>query len=322
VNEEIGSGAGPKRCHNTAVEIETAWREEYLNRRDYAHLTEDQLCIRYTSLLENMVQFDDFGSPFLARTELPYWAKRLCWTEEEFGFRSLTERAAELRQGELSRTRPHLIAARNLWSSVVEPPEVGSYIVKFGQRQHVQEMLSRGRFRVAPATWYSDSSLNPAIRDDELTSQVFSPRGTRLSAKIEGKYEEISGIVGPLRLNRRSENFYVFCAAGGFDPRLFDDFQADACLVIRDLRQFGLALIRGFAAATGMTEVAQGSVHYLDPLHSGDVVHLVEMTKDFRYEYQKEWRISWRSEQPLPKDAAPVFVEIGQLFDCCEAYFL
>jgi hypothetical protein len=46
------------------------------------------------------------------------------------------------------------------------------------------------------------------------------------------------------------------------------------------------------------------------------------MTKHFRHEYQKEWRVAWRSEQPLSNDVGPVFVEIGPLENCCEAYYL
>ncbi len=111
-------------------------------------------------------------------------------------------------------------------------------------------------------------------------------------------------------------------AAGSFDPRLFDDFEADACLLVRDLNNFGLRLLRAFAALAGMTKCAHGSVHYEDPLHPVGPHHLVEMTKHFRYEYQREWRMVWRAEEPLPKTAAPLFVEIGPLTDGCEAFYL
>jgi hypothetical protein len=183
-------------------------------------------------------------------------------------------------------------------------------------------MLAKGRFRISPAVSYSDPSLNTALRDDELVTQVYAPKGTRLSVKIEDAYHELSGIVGPIAFNNRCENFYVFCASGKFDPRLFDDFEADACLLVRDIQQFGLRLIHGFGAAAHMTDVAAGSVHYFDPLHPGEMKHLVEMTKNFHYEYQNEWRIAWTGERPLPKDAAPILVEIGPLANCCEAYYL
>ncbi len=49
---------------------------------------------------------------------------------------------------------------------------------------------------------------------------------------------------------------------------------------------------------------------------------LFEMAKHFRYEYQREWRMVWNSEEPLALTAAPIFVEIGSLADSCEAYCL
>ncbi len=289
--------------------------------RDYLHLTEEQLCERYASLLENAIEFDDSGRAFIARSDGSHWSKRLCWTEEEFRLRSLTERIIELQQLELGRPRPHVIVARKLWSNI-DCPEVGSYLVKFSKSEYVREMIAKGRFRISPAVSYSDPSLNTALRDDELVAQVYAPKGTRLSLKIDEVYQQIPGIVGAIAFNSRCENFYVFCASARFDPRLFDDFETDACLLIRDIQQFGLRLIHGFGAEAHMKEVAAGSVHYLDPLHPDGAEHLVEMTKHFRYEYQSEWRIVWKADQLLSKDAVPVCVEIGSLADCCEAYYL
>lgn len=228
----------------TSVSTEKDWKEEYRSRRAYAHLTDKQLCERYVSLLENMIEFDDSGSAFIARNSVPYWSKRLCWTEEEFRVRSLMNQAVELKQRELGRPRPQLVAGRKLLSSI-ELPELGSYIVKFSGSRYVKDMLADGRFRISLASSYNDPSLNPALRDDELTAERFLPAGTRLSVKLEGDYQEIPGIVGPLCHTSHCEDFYVFCAAGIFDPRLFDEFQADACLIVKDLHQFGLALIRG-----------------------------------------------------------------------------
>jgi hypothetical protein len=89
-----------------------------------------------------------------------------------------------------------------------------------------------------------------------------------------------------------------------------------------DLNSFGLALLREFAAVAGMTKVVHGSVHYEDPLHPVAENHLVEMTKHFRYAYQREWRMVWNSEEPLSLTATPILVEIGSLADSCSAHYL
>lgn len=301
--------------------VESSWIQGYRDRRVYSHLTMDQLCDRYTALLENAIAFDDGGRAFVDRPTAPYWSKRLAWTEEEFRLREAPELLVGIQDRELGRPRPHVMAAQKLRSEIEQFP-LRSYIVKFGKRAHVEEMLSKGRFRISPAASYSDPSLNRAIRDDELNAQTMFPAGTRLSVQADGEYKEIPNIIGPLCHTRHCENFFVFCAAGTFDPRLFDDFEADACLLVRDLNRFGLLLLREFATVARMTKQVHGSVHYEDPLHPSGENHLVELTKHFRYEYQREWRMIWNSEEPLPLTATPIFVEIGSLADSCSAYYL
>lgn len=298
-----------------------ACTEEYRRCRYYSHLTDAQLCLRYAALLRNVVRFDDGGRAFFEKTFTPYWSWRLAWAEEEFRLRAAPQRILAIRQQEIERPRPRAIAARELFAKAILPP-FGSYVVKFGQRAHIEEMLSRGRFRISTAASYDDPSLNPAIRDDELQAAIMFPAGTQLHVSVDGEYREIPGILGPLRSSRRCANFYVFCASGYLDPRLFDDFQADACLLVRDLNYVGLLLLRGFAAMAGMTRQAHGSVHYEDPLHPVKEVHAVELTKHFQYSYQKEWRMVWNTDEPLPPTAAPQFVEIGSLAGSCEAYYL
>lgn len=306
------------------MEPNTVWCTEYRKHRNYGHLSNEQLSARYSSLLENSVQFDDFGRPFIARDDRLPRPKQLCWVEEEFRLRSMEWKASELEHFELGRNRPNVRAAQVLWSRV-PPPAPDSYIVKFALRPYVEEMLARGRFRIAPAHSYNDSSLNSAARDDELLTEHLTPNGTRLYVKLDGEFQEIHGIVGPLHYKRRCDNYYVFCAAHRFEPRLFDDFDADACLVVRDCEEFARRLMHGVAHVAGMARCACGNVQYIDPfdqLTSSDSSQFVEMSKNFRFEYQAEWRMVWKGDQPLPMDAPPLFVELGPLADCCEAYYL
>lgn len=94
--------------------------------------------------------FDDNGRAFIDRPCAPYWSKRLAWTEEEFRLRAAPELLGAIQRRELERPRPLVIAAREIWSHIEQPP-LGSYIVKFGQRAHVEEMLSKGRFKISSA---------------------------------------------------------------------------------------------------------------------------------------------------------------------------
>jgi DNA invertase Pin-like site-specific DNA recombinase len=248
--EDVGRGVWDRgqggRCRgvnqhipqNMFMEAEAIWLQEYRDGRAYVHLTDEQLCYRYACLLENAIAFDDFGAHWIIKSDQAHWSKRISWVEEEFRFRSLAHRIEELRAVELARSRPPVKAARRV-SSTIEALSPGSYIVKFAERRYVRDMLAYGRFRISPASRYCDASLNPAIRDDELQAEIFAPAGSSLSMQVDEAYREIPGILGPLVFRRRCSDFYVFCAAGVFDPRLFDEFQADACQVVRDIQRFG-----------------------------------------------------------------------------------
>ena len=292
----------------------------YRRRRYYAHLTDDQLCERYAGLLDNALVFDRDGPPVIVRTATRR-SRALVWTQEELRLRCLGQRACALEEHELSRPRPRMLAACRLLAGIT-PLRRGSQIVKFGRRTHIQAMIEQGRFRISPATTYDDPSLNRAIRDDERRAELFMPNGTTMHVKIDDTYHEVPRLTAPLRYNVRCENFYVFCAATVLDARCFDDFDADAIMIVRDLQTFSSRLIPAFGEAAGVTKYRCGSVLYLDPLHAGYEIKEVEITKHVRYSYQHEWRILWAADDPIPDDAMPLTIDIGTLADCCEAHYL
>lgn len=223
----------------------------------------------------------------------------------------------------MTRPRPSMAAATQLFSRLAPGLKDGSYLVKFSKRQYVEEMLISGRFRISPALAYKSDLFNAAIRDDESVRETLAPYGTKLLMKVDGEYKEITGISGAISFkSKRCENFYVFCASGRLDPRLFSDFEADACLVVRNLQEFGFRLTTAVASSTGCSKQAHRSVYYDDPCHTRPEKLPVEFVKHCRYEYQKEWRIAWRCDNPIAEDAPPVFVDLGPLDDCCEAHYL
>jgi hypothetical protein len=58
-------------------------------------------------------------------------------------------------------------------------------IIKYGRREHMTDLVERGRLRLTPASNYDDPSLNPAIRDAELEFSIHFPPGTRLKIEME-----------------------------------------------------------------------------------------------------------------------------------------
>jgi len=63
--------------------------------------------------------------------------------------------------------------------------EPGKCLFKFGKEKHLRHALLTGSIRVAPASSYSDPSLNYAIRDDELSFTIHMPGNGAFIQKVD-----------------------------------------------------------------------------------------------------------------------------------------
>ena len=115
-------------------------------------------------------------------------------------------------------------------------------LVKLGQKGHIKDAINLGRFRIAPAAYYGDPSLNPAIQDDELAVTAIRSADTAIIHHIDpvtGKEGDPIRALGEVTYSRRLlDNFYVMCMTSGYEPRLIDDFGYDAMLVIENVNRF------------------------------------------------------------------------------------
>ena len=70
--------------------------------------------------------------------------------------------------------------------------EKNQALFKFGKLEHLEKIFKEGRIRYAPATSYNDPSLNPSIRDEELSVSVeILPNDVEV--ELEGVSEPIPG---------------------------------------------------------------------------------------------------------------------------------
>ncbi len=123
---------------------------------------------------------------------------------------------------------------------------------------------------------------------------------------------------GRVRFRRELEsNYYVYCLAERLSTRLLYDFEADACLIIRDPAAF-LARFQ-----TAVDEQIPGwrylakEVEYFDPLQVQPNEVDVLTWKHFRYAYQQEMRLAWLPPKPV-RELAPLYVTLGNLEDVAE----
>ena len=199
--------------------------------------------------------------------------------------------------------------------------EAGKNIFKFGKRVHLEGALNEGSLRIAPASSYGDPSLNYAIRDDELSFTIeIHPQEIKVQKVDKQTLKPVGEIAvkGNLTMTMKcATDYWVFCLALTYPLRAYDDFETDACLVIRQPGLFYKRLLDAMRAKTGLDEAIIGAVDYLDPLNSkrGEVKPF--FAKHFRYAYQKEIRVVWCPKSPVEK-LQPLILTLGSLTHVAE----
>lgn len=195
-------------------------------------------------------------------------------------------------------------------------PSTGQALVKLGKLAHMQALYEAGQIRIAPALSYSDPSLNYAMNDDEMRFDRTMP-GSEVTItfldKQTGEPKNVKPIGDVTDTTTLETNFYVYCMTHRLSHRLFDDFEADACVIFREPKAFIEKLVGA------MRETLPGwigwnqEVQYIDPyLHPNKSVDLV-FSKHFRFWYQQEYRFSWIPEKCGREHLEPVILELGSL---------
>jgi hypothetical protein len=254
--------------HLTGPELEQRFRDIFVN-----HL------VLTTDAKLGLVEISKGGA---------YWIELWTHVLEEYGLRCQPLPVPDMREGSASKIGvpdPRLPLATKAAAAVKERNlQPGSYLVKYSKSCFLEPMLEYGRIRIAPASSYKDSSLNLAIRDNELEFSV-NPNPREITLHIfSGKGGKYKGPVKPLTYSMTAKSktdYYVYCLSTRLTPRLFLDFEADACIVIINPEEF-------------------------DPF----------TWKHFRYSYQGEFRLVWLPETPQTNIEC-VHLKIDSLKDLC-----
>ena len=244
--------------------------------------------------------------------------------------------------GELCRKAAAVVSSRGTTNDV---------IVKYGMREHMKNLYDKGLVYLNVASDYDKSSHNPAIRDDERTI-VFkggcSPVGG--TGKFYNK-DTIPGKVKELTEDGRAKfstiyecprlegheyvdlkinmvtNYWMFCMADVLDQRLFADFEADSCVVIK--REPFMRRLLWMARFLPNTNPVFGRVNYVDPLGAFpgskkmrvDGSMPIHMTKVFRYAYQREARFVC-VPRVFQEQLKPRALQIGSISDIADFIIL
>lgn len=297
------------------------WRETYRLYRYLEHFSEFDIIKRKDDILGNLLIFAEDGSPTFDQTvHMKGLIERLIHIDEEMIERGKPINANLLEDGSRYLYKyPNIQRAIRAWGD--RKLMMGEYLVKFGKRKHLSQMMDAGKIRVNPASSYDDPSLNLAIRDKELEQLTYFPKGTKLKRQMDsGNYEEIKGILNISYTVKAPSDFYVYCLTKSYQHRLFDDFGKDACLLICDMDKFFRRFLDYLKKSYSDWLLASGEVRYYDPFFPTSPPN-IPFNKHYRFWYQSEFRIVVKPKNPIEK-LESIDLEIGPLDDCCELILL
>lgn len=304
------------------------WYEEYRERRYLADTPDEVVLQRARDLMSNIFTLEPNGKigcvSAESRSGLFLW-RLFSHFLEESRLRTGSYNGLFIMHGMGDNlaprpTSPNLPASEAVLRVSQEKTKLRR-LFKLGDRKWMRALLDHGEIRVAPASMYNDPSLGPAIADDELSYDLataafnddilsLNPFETRLIDAF-GEHK-----AAPRRLAMET-NYYVWCASFKLSLRLFDDFNANAVLVIHDPGEFSKRLIQAIRNPLHGWRFTPCAVSYFDPYHPSEKTKTVFACKHFKYLYQEEFRYVFLPRSPETK-LGPLTLTLGPLGDIAE----
>lgn len=308
------------------MELYKTWQAAYINDRFLRHLTNEELEQRIRDIFLNMMLLTPeakigIGPP--GDHNAMHWLFRWTQTAQEMELRhgpfpnGFTNKFMQKKPipdfvGELGRKAASLLTEKRL--------DPNNTYVKYGKAPHMGALLSCGSVRLNSASSYNCGDYNDAIQDDELTLAISLAMSRANFVKFAVNPEDVP-LNAPdqiLRVNYSSPtDYWLYCLTKSVEPRLFVDFDATACVIIKNISTFAERLERAAKSKLREAALESGMAMYVDP-HRPDSANIdVPMSKHFRYSYQKEFRFIWH---PASSSAnlEHVMLEMGPLDDIAE----
>lgn len=290
------------------ITLNEYWIREYRNYRYLEHLSDNDLESRLKYMIENLLILTPDGKVGLSDLNQYPWKifiRKFAHTQTEFNIRNSSPQKNFLNTSSIP--RPDTKNSENFKKINKIVKDSNPELIKFGK----YEFLSNYSLKISLAKSFDDPSLNLAQMDDEM-KLAFKIGSTEVSIKdLGGNNIEIIGPV-EIKLNLERE-YYVFCCSHSFDIRMFDNFEADSCLLIYDYRKFLCDIVSKINQKIKIKDSGCDYVTYIDPAQPDiktDEIE-IEFSKHFKYQYQNEFRYVFLPEdaQDLPND---IFINLKE----------
>lgn len=288
------------------------WEFQYAIHRYLGGVSNEHLVFRYQAIIRNMyalVTTDRNVIPIQSFLSSWYWYRKEHQTRLEFFLRKM-ELPVQPPPGTLNNDRKGAPACPS-------SPNAGNILFRYGKVQYMQAMVKHGSIRIGSASFYRHLESDAARADEERMKISFIPGEYARITTLDGR--EIP-VLGDVQQTVAVPNYYLLCMSCDWDLTLFNDFSADACVVIHDSEQFAERLELASKVQLDGWYFHHNPVEYFDPYEmSGNQYFNAAMCKDFRFAYQREYRFLW---MPMGGQEAEgfKFLELDPLEDLAELH--
>lgn len=288
------------------------WEFAYQVHRYLKNYSDADLEARFRDILKSehyLKDWLDSRAPITVYNSPLYWQRKLFLIRKEYGLRGVIPPTVELPQ-----TKP----LNDVMQAAGRQKDI---IVRYDKKKFAQGVYEHGRLRVKLATEFADGSLTDAQRDTEREK---TRRHLGSSVTITTQDGRKIPVIGDLyRTSTYAPNYngYTWCASNALDAYMFDEFEADACVVIHDAEAFSKRLNSAMQKHLTGWYFHHNPIMYFDPPEpiSPNEYQDAFMTKEIRYAYQKEYRFLWvpTSGQRVP-ECKYFDIELGSLADLAD----
>jgi hypothetical protein len=307
-------------ANNQLLPRHIAQRRQYDSRRYARHLSQPELNQRIRDVFLNLLRVNpeakiDIG-PITDKSAI--WMEKWTHVLEEMQLRHGPYPAGFTREILHSEPFPDFAsalaqkAAARLSSLGLKR---GDVFIKFGKRVYMERLHETGALRIQPATYFARTDHNGAIRDDELTLSMALALTRDDVVKILRNPQDVPLNAPEQRVDVKFQSptdYWLYCVTNSVEPRLFADFNADSCVIIKDRPRFTKMLREVSQSRLIDADMRDESAVYIDPLLPTTAKILVPFMKHFRYTYQDKYRFCWLPHSPTPQ-VAHLDLEIGSL---------
>ena len=286
------------------------WELEYRGYRYLENIQSEKLQERYYNIVRNMSRLlapERDIIPLNSFLSSWYWYRKEFKTRLEFHLRGLSPQIKPPNSLPVQKFSLHGHQSRH--------PTAGDVLFRFGDSKYMFPLVSEGNIRIGPASQHLQGTPGDPRVDDELRKLSFLPGH---HVQITTQFGKQMPIRGDLCRSISAENYYLLCASCGCHPELFQDFNADSCVIIHNPEVFACRINEAAQRQIPGWYFYYNPVHYFDPYEVMPNEPFDPVTcKDFAFAYQMEYRFVWDS-MGRGATADYLYLDVGPLYDTAE----